>query len=116
VIDLCALADVPDGGALLVPGAEGGAGTEHGVVIVRDGDAVFAYENRCPHFGIRLEVGRGIKTFRKHVLCVNHYAAFRFADGYCVEGPCLGASLYPIALTVAAGRIARDDIETSDAS
>ncbi len=110
MIDLCALADVPDGGALLVPGSAGG------IVVVRDGDAVYAYENRCPHFGIPLDVGRGIKTFRNHILCVNHYAAFRFADGFCVEGPCLRASLSSIALTVAAGRIARDDLETHDVS
>jgi nitrite reductase/ring-hydroxylating ferredoxin subunit len=50
-------------------------------------------------------VGRGIKTFRKHVLCVNHYAAFRFDDGYCVEGPCLGASLDAVAVSVSDGRV-----------
>ena len=98
--DLCAVADVPDGGALLVPNGEAG------VVLVRDGDAVYAYENRCPHFGIPLEIGRGVKTFRKHVLCVNHYAAFRFEDGACVDGPCLGAAIAPVGIAIADGRVA----------
>jgi nitrite reductase/ring-hydroxylating ferredoxin subunit len=99
-IDLCAVADVPDGGALRCERDDASS-----VVLVRDGDEIRAFENRCPHFGIALDVGRGIKTFRKHVLCVNHYAAFRFEDGYCVEGPCLGASLDAVAVSVTDGRV-----------
>jgi nitrite reductase/ring-hydroxylating ferredoxin subunit len=32
-------------------------------------------------------------------------AAFRFDDGYCVEGPCLGASLDAVAVSVSDGRV-----------
>jgi nitrite reductase/ring-hydroxylating ferredoxin subunit len=98
---LCFAVDVPDGGAIAVSSGNGSA------IVVRYGDALFAYENRCPHFGIPLDVGRGIKTFRRHVLGVNHDAAFRFDDGACVEGPCLGASLTPIPLAIASGRVSR---------
>lgn len=98
--DLCAESDVPDGGALLVSREDGS------IVLVRDGADVYAYENVCPHFGVPLEIGKGIKVFRKHVLCVNHYAAFRFADGACVDGPCLGASLTPVAVAIENGRVA----------
>jgi len=112
VSDLCAVADIPDGGAVrvvregLAPGDESEPAN---IIIVRDGDELHAYANICPHFGIPLDVGRGIKTFRKHVLCVNHYAAFRFADGACVEGPCLGASLRPVAIDVRGGRVTSRD-------
>jgi len=27
------------------------------------------------------------------VICVSHFAMFRLADGYCIDGPCLGGSL-----------------------
>ncbi len=85
--------DIPDGEARKIETEDGAS-----VIVVRAGDALYAYENRCPHFGVPLDIGRGVKTFRNHVLCVNHYAAFRFADGVCVDGPCLGASLTPVAL------------------
>ncbi len=104
MIDLCAVGDVPDGGAIRVP-LETEPPIPTGVVVVRDGDAVHVYENVCPHFRIPLDVGRGISVFRKHVLCANHYAAFRFSDGACVEGPCLGASLRSIPIEVSDGRV-----------
>jgi nitrite reductase/ring-hydroxylating ferredoxin subunit len=99
VIELCAADDLADGEARLF------AHDERGVVLVRDGDAFHAYVNACPHFGIPLDVGRGITTFRKHVLCANHYAVFRFEDGACIEGPCLGASLDRIPIVVRDGRV-----------
>ncbi len=106
--DLCAVADIPDGGGIRV--VREGLALDDGsapanIIVLRDGDEVYAYANICPHFGIPLDVGRGIKTFRKHVLCVNHYAAFRFADGLCVEGPCLGASLRHVAIEVRGDRV-----------
>jgi len=106
VSDLCAVADIPDGGGIRVVREDLDDGGEPAnIIIVRDRDELRAYANVCPHFGIPLDVGRGIKTFRKHILCVNHYAAFRFADGACVEGPCLGASLRPVAIEVRGDRV-----------
>jgi nitrite reductase/ring-hydroxylating ferredoxin subunit len=107
VIALCARDTIPDGGARLFERVDGKE--RIGVVLVRDGDDVRAYANVCPHFRIPLDVGNGIKTFRKHVLCVNHYAAFRFDDGACIEGPCLGASLDPVAIVVRDGGVYLDD-------
>ncbi len=106
--DLCAVVDIPDGGGIRVVREDLDPDDDSepaNIIIVRDRDELRAYANVCPHFGIPLDVGRGIKTFRKHVLCVNHYAAFRFADGLCVEGPCLGASLRPIPIDVQGGRV-----------
>ncbi len=101
--DLCGIEDVPDGSGLTFAFGEGKAAV--GVIVLRDADAVTAYVNRCPHFWIPLNVGARPATFRKHVLCANHYAAFRFADGYCVEGPCEGSSLEPVPLEVGDGRV-----------
>lgn len=107
MIELCATDALADGEARLF---ERNDGKERiGIVLVRDGDAFAAYVNVCPHFGIPLDVGRGIKTFRKHVMCVNHYAVFRFTDGACIEGPCLGASLAAVAIVVREGRVLLDD-------
>jgi nitrite reductase/ring-hydroxylating ferredoxin subunit len=104
VTDLCALDDVPDGSGRIFSFGEGKAA--FGIVVLRDGERVTAYVNLCPHFWIPLNVHEHPATFRKHVLCANHYAAFRFSDGYCVEGPCEGSSLEPLPLVVRDGRVA----------
>jgi nitrite reductase/ring-hydroxylating ferredoxin subunit len=103
VTDLCALADVPDGSGRTFSFGEGKAA--FGIIVLRDGENVTAYVNLCPHFWIPLNVREHPTTFRAHVLCANHYAAFRFADGYCVEGPCEGSSLEPVPLAVHDGRV-----------
>jgi len=103
VTDLCALDDVLDGSGRVFSFGEGKAA--FGIVVLRDGEHVTAYVNLCPHFWIPLNVRELPTTFRKHVLCANHYAAFRFADGYCVEGPCEGSSLEPVPLIVLNGRV-----------
>lgn len=104
--DLCAAADIPDGSGRTFVFGEGRNAL--GVIVLRAGDDVTAFVNLCPHFWIPLNVGERPATFRNHVLCANHYAAFRFRDGYCVEGPCEGSSLDPVPLAVRDGRVAVD--------
>ncbi len=103
MIDLCAPGDIPDGSGRAFAFGEGKAAV--GIIVLRDAERVTAYVNLCPHFWIPLNVHELPTTFRKHVLCANHYAAFRFADGYCVEGPCEGSSLEPVPLAVVDGRV-----------
>jgi nitrite reductase/ring-hydroxylating ferredoxin subunit len=33
-------------------------------------------------------------------MCAHHSALFRFEDGHCIEGPCAGASLDAVQVTV----------------
>jgi nitrite reductase/ring-hydroxylating ferredoxin subunit len=103
VIDLCAAGDVPDGSGRTFTFGEGKQA--FGIIVLRDAAQLTAYVNLCPHFWIPLNVRERPTTFRKHVLCANHYAAFRFADGYCVEGPCEGSSLEAVPLAIVDGRV-----------
>ncbi len=98
---LCRLGDLADGQGLSFEVGEDPDALR--LVVVREGENVRAYVNSCPHFGIPLEIGRGVKTFRNHILCVNHYAVFRFDDGYCIDGPCKGGSLVPFPIEVRDG-------------
>jgi nitrite reductase/ring-hydroxylating ferredoxin subunit len=83
-----------------------GAGKQaYGIIVLRLGDAVTAFVNTCPHFQIPLDHAAKITTFREFVLCSHHYAAFRMSDGYCVEGPCEGATLTPVPIAVDDGCI-----------
>jgi nitrite reductase/ring-hydroxylating ferredoxin subunit len=101
--DLCALDELPaDTGRVFTWGS---GKTATGVIVLRAGDRVTAYVNRCPHFSIPLDHATHVAVFREYVLCSHHYAAFRMSDGYCVEGPCEGATLTPVAIVITDGRI-----------
>ncbi|MFY0479202.1 Rieske (2Fe-2S) protein [Achromobacter marplatensis] len=96
---LCRVADIPDGGALSL------AGVERPLVLVRRGDTVWGYADRCPHFSVPLAAASGIVlTYESQVImCAHHSALFRFEDGHCIEGPCQGAALDPQALRIQDG-------------
>jgi len=93
VAPLCTLDDVPDGGGFEPAAA---------ILVLRRGDDAWAYQNVCPHFSIPLNYESN--TFCAYggelVMCAHHSAMFRFEDGACIDGPCLGASLTSIPIRV----------------
>lgn len=100
---LCALAEIAD------PGARGfrfraDSALFVGVVVHR-GAVVAGYEDNCPHAGWPLAGldDRFLTRDGAHVLCSGHGALFRPEDGFCVSGPCAGASLRPWPVTVRDG-------------
>ena len=78
----------------------------HGFV-VRRGEAVFGYVDRCPHAGLPLaqELDRYLTPDGDLILCSWHGAMFTVEAGTCVGGPCAGARLTPWPVTVEGGRI-----------
>jgi len=84
---VCRFEDVPDRGATAarVDSATGG----FDLVVLREGDAVYAYHNECPHAGRNLDYVPGrflVKDSR--LVCAVHGATFAVASGACVGGPC----------------------------
>jgi nitrite reductase/ring-hydroxylating ferredoxin subunit len=79
-----------------------GMGSKHPfqLFIHRQGGEFRCFVNRCPHFGIplNLEPGRLLSSDRLQFMCSTHYARFNFDDGLCTEGPCEGDSLERIPL------------------
>lgn len=73
--------------------------------VVRTGDAVRGYVNRCPHAGhpLNLLPERFLTADGALILCSSHGALFEKGNGCCVAGPCAGRSLTPIALEVRDG-------------
>jgi len=93
---LCRLADLPEGrGRGFVRGGVA-------LLVVRRGGQVVAYENRCPHKGVSLDwvQDRFLDDAGEHIQCGTHGARFRIDDGFCIDGPCAGKSLTPVAITV----------------
>lgn len=54
-----------------------------------------AFVNRCPHWNVDLDLGRG-EFFDERfdaIVCRNHGALFEPNTGRCRAGPCVGAGL-----------------------
>jgi nitrite reductase/ring-hydroxylating ferredoxin subunit len=104
-IELCKLDDIPEGGSkgfLLdyrQPPAE--------IFVVRRDGEVRAYVNSCPHTGAPLDwmPDQFLNLDKTLIQCATHHALFRIEDGYCVAGPCAGASLSPVPVKLRHGRV-----------
>ena len=100
---LCDLADLAD------PGSRGFMFRDGDQLflgfLVRAGEAVRGYEDRCPHAGMPLAMlpDRYLTREGDLIVCTSHGALFRPQDGLCVGGPCAGRRLTPWAVTVDSG-------------
>lgn len=79
----------------------------HGLCVLRRGNRLHAYLNRCPHTGGPMDWQPGVflDADGTYIQCSTHGALFRVEDGYCVSGPCAGASLTAMAVTVRDGEL-----------
>ena len=100
---ICALSELPDGGCL---GFRLGTGDWplRGLV-VRMGDDVRAFVNRCPHASHPLDLvpGRFLTPDGSLIRCSSHGALFEKSTGRCLAGPCVGKALRPIPVQVESG-------------
>ena len=73
--------------------------------VVRGSSGVRGYLNRCPHAGHALDLrpNHFLTPDRALILCASHGALFEKEGGLCLAGPCAGAALRPIPVSVEAG-------------
>lgn len=73
--------------------------------LVRTGDAVHGYVDRCPHAGLPLaqKLDQYLTPDKQLIVCSWHGALFQPGDGRCVGGPCAGARLTPWPVKVEGG-------------
>jgi nitrite reductase/ring-hydroxylating ferredoxin subunit len=104
-VALCPLDLIPDSGARNFV-LEMRAGRFHGFV-VRRGDRVRGYVDRCPHMGLPLaqRLDEYLTPGGDLIACSWHGALFRPEDGRCVGGPCAGEGLTPWPVEVLDGVI-----------
>ena len=102
---LCRMGDID------VPGSKGFTLGERGarrkLFVVRDERGVYGYENLCPHGRGPLEwvEDQFLNIDYDHIQCTQHGAIFRFHDGLCVYGLCVGESLTPAPVEIRDGDI-----------
>lgn len=102
---ICSMSDIPSRkarGFHLMRVEEDGTKRRWWIVVIRWGGQVFGYVNKCPHDGVNLDWERNqfFDTNGMRLLCGKHGALFELGTGICVEGPCKGRSLTPVALTI----------------
>lgn len=102
---LCRLDELVEGAGkdVLLPTPQG----MRYIMLFRHGDAVRAWLNTCPHQGRSLSWAPDQFLFDPvgNLVCPHHGACFDLADGSCISGPCLGASLTPVAVQVEDGLV-----------
>ncbi|WP_262503950.1 Rieske (2Fe-2S) protein [Sphingosinithalassobacter sp. CS137] len=96
---------IPDGSARNYV-LEMRAGRFHGF-IVRQGESVYGYVDRCPHQGLPLaqQLDRYVTDAGDRIFCSWHGATFAIDDGRCLGGPCTGSRLTPWPIAVEDGII-----------
>ena len=93
--------------------ADGGTGVRFAIreavngFAVRFCGTVRAYVNRCPHAGTELDwqPGEFYEESGLYLVCSTHGALFEPSTGYCVAGPCRGASLEPLQVREREGQV-----------
>lgn len=97
---LCRLEDIPDGDAR---GFDPGGVGRDTLFIVRQGDRLHGWHDRCPHEGDTPLPWRRhayLNKKRTRIVCFAHGAQFEIASGRCVLGPCMGGRLDPVTLAI----------------
>jgi nitrite reductase/ring-hydroxylating ferredoxin subunit len=102
---ICRMDDIPSRqarGFQLMTVGDDGASRSWSIFVVRWGRQVFGYVNRCPHNGVNLDWERNqfFDPNGLRLMCGKHGSQFEIGSGRCVDGPCKGESLTPVALVV----------------
>lgn len=98
--------DVPEDSTYLFRVRDVEADEEREAVLVRLDGAVSCWLNYCQHMThIKLDKGSGAPIRNGEILCENHGAMFESDSGLCTFGPCEGAYLDEVAVTVENGTV-----------
>jgi len=73
--------------------------------VVRQGDAVYAYQNYCMHVGhpLNYKPDSFLTRDNSQIICASHGALYDIKSGVCTAGPCPGKSLRPVQVDVVDG-------------
>ncbi len=75
--------------------------------VVRQGDAVYAYQNFCMHVGHPLNWNPDsfLTEDSSKIICASHGALYAISSGECVGGPCRGKLLRRVECEIRDGMI-----------
>lgn len=101
------LSNVPDASTFVFRVRERVADAEpEEAILVRTDDSVRCWLNYCQHMiHIKLDKGTGATVRNGEIVCENHGAYFESETGKCTFGPCEGAYLTELEVTVRDGDV-----------
>lgn len=104
---ICASGELADGGSGVRFELDPAAHFTPAGFAVRHCGVVRAFVNRCPHAGSELDWNPGefFDESGLYLTCSTHGALFEPGNGYCVAGPCRGASLEPLGVGERDGQV-----------
>lgn len=75
--------------------------------VVRQGDALYAYQNFCMHAGhpLNWEKDSFLTGDGKRIICASHGAIYEIRSGECVAGPCPGKTLRAVEVKLRNGEV-----------
>ena len=75
--------------------------------VVRQGDAVHAYQNYCVHQGhpLNWSPDNFLTKDKRQIICSSHGAVYDIESGECVGGPCVGKMLRRVECEVRDGYV-----------
>ncbi len=102
--ELCKLSDIGPAGKEVRVNL--GGGINWLMIFNRDGQ-LSAWRNVCPHQGRALNWAPDKFLFSEHglLVCCHHGATFDLSDGRCTDGPCKGAELKAVPVTIRDDRV-----------
>lgn len=79
-------------------------------ILVRTNGEIAGWRNQCQHFRhIALDKGEGAPMRDREIVCQNHGAMFRADTGLCTFGPCEGAYLEAVEVSLSDGEVVLTD-------
>jgi nitrite reductase/ring-hydroxylating ferredoxin subunit len=106
---LCALDSLTSGEARLFTFNTAEPGSPHfSLILFRYGESVNGWYNQCPHHWLPMQRrdGKFLMWSDTELMCTHHSAVFNLAEeGQCTIGPCQGANLIRVPVTVQDGYI-----------
>ena len=75
--------------------------------VVRQGGAVYAYQNHCMHVGhpLNWQPDEFLTPDGSQLICASHGAVYAIDSGLCTGGPCKGKSLRRVDVEVREGDV-----------
>ncbi len=107
---IAAVDDVPTDSTYLFTLREDESGEEREAILVRSDGELHAWLNYCQHYtNINIDKGSGAEMRNGELICTNHGAYFESDSGYCNHGPCKGAYLNEIDISIEDGDVSLTD-------
>ncbi|WP_375142077.1 Rieske (2Fe-2S) protein [Natronoarchaeum rubrum] len=111
--EIAAAEEIPDESTLIFTVRDADGDEREAILVELDGK-IAGWLNACQHMThIRIDKGSGAAMRNGELVCENHGAYFEADSGYCSFGPCEGAYLEEVGVTVDGGTayLTDDDYE-----